>query len=368
MTTVSLSPSTFQSSATIDTLSQIVVPTVVNVTLPDRFRGMVYPAAIVRDDTGGGVVVPSRLLTTAVYASVPRMAVTDDGGRRVDEILRQPGGYVQYDVDGVGEFILTSLVLSFDTDVALEGVASPWRRVCCDPRPWRSMPWDATGAATPLLVRTPLASDTQVRFPQTIGRRFVLRFWHDQPLRLTDLQPTVAAGVREGSAVRFLGYPGHRYTVFVDPDRSVTTWIPSDVTPDLVSDDGSMFGVAPAFAPNPAFIPADTDGDGIADRRDNCPDRANADQADVDTDGVGDVCDDYDRDGIDNTADNCPEKANRNQADGDLDGIGDACDGSEGRLLVRWTWLPPAIIILVILVGAGMVWNVARSQRQTNAE
>lgn len=35
----------------------------------------------------------------------------------------------------------------------------------------------------------------------------------------------------------------------------------------------------------------DADGDGIADSMDNCPNQANADQADTDGDGLGDVCD-----------------------------------------------------------------------------
>lgn len=35
----------------------------------------------------------------------------------------------------------------------------------------------------------------------------------------------------------------------------------------------------------------DSDGDGIADENDNCPNQANADQADNDSDGIGNVCD-----------------------------------------------------------------------------
>jgi hypothetical protein len=35
----------------------------------------------------------------------------------------------------------------------------------------------------------------------------------------------------------------------------------------------------------------DSDGDGITDGSDNCPDVANASQADCDTDGLGDACD-----------------------------------------------------------------------------
>ncbi|MCC6359270.1 MAG: thrombospondin type 3 repeat-containing protein [Phycisphaerales bacterium] len=58
----------------------------------------------------------------------------------------------------------------------------------------------------------------------------------------------------------------------------------------------------------------DTDGDGVADSSDNCPQTANPDQADSDGDGFGDVCD------------NCPTASNGDQADTDNDGIGDACD------------------------------------------
>jgi len=36
---------------------------------------------------------------------------------------------------------------------------------------------------------------------------------------------------------------------------------------------------------------SDVDGDGICERRDNCPNHPNADQADTDADGTGDACD-----------------------------------------------------------------------------
>jgi len=80
----------------------------------------------------------------------------------------------------------------------------------------------------------------------------------------------------------------------------------------------------------------DTDGDEWADLLDNCPNAANGDQADQDGDGVGDACDaDRDGDGWCNDAvvvpvqcvgvDNCPDTANASQADQDGDGTGDAC-------------------------------------------
>lgn len=74
----------------------------------------------------------------------------------------------------------------------------------------------------------------------------------------------------------------------------------------------------------------DVDGDGVNNDQDNCPSVSNADQADADNDGTGDACDtgdaDSDSDGVKDDEDNCPGVANPNQADADTDGTGDACD------------------------------------------
>jgi hypothetical protein len=81
----------------------------------------------------------------------------------------------------------------------------------------------------------------------------------------------------------------------------------------------------------------DNDGDGLEDNEDNCPAIANADQADVDVDGAGDVCDacpndaenDADGDGVCGDVDNCSAVVNADQADFDLDDLGDVCDSDK---------------------------------------
>lgn len=102
---------------------------------------------------------------------------------------------------------------------------------------------------------------------------------------------------------------------------------------------------------------SDSDGDGILDSEDNCPNKCNSQQIDTDYDGIGDVCDsdpgcafppncggcgqlqcceaactlaDSDSDGIPDCADNCPSACNIEQLDADKDGIGDVCDTTPG--------------------------------------
>ncbi len=89
----------------------------------------------------------------------------------------------------------------------------------------------------------------------------------------------------------------------------------------LTNNGGAEFTVSPCSAAS------DSDGDGLCDAADNCPQAANSDQSDRDGDGVGDACD------------GCPDDPNKLSPgecgcgvadDADGDGRADCADDSDG--------------------------------------
>lgn len=147
--------------------------------------------------------------------------------------------------------------------------------------------------------------------------------WH----RVSRYQPD---GSEELSTEADLVYGGNLLeTAFArnllpDDVRSVRFWAFTDS-----ADDGGLRTQRDSAASDCFLVtqPLDSDGDGWLNRDDNCPADANPDQADTDSDRVGDVCDgDADNDGVLDTEDNCPTVRNEDQSNNDRDTEGDACD------------------------------------------
>jgi hypothetical protein len=106
--------------------------------------------------------------------------------------------------------------------------------------------------------------------------------------------------------------------------EAIAGYTTSSSCPDLDAD-----AICDASDICPADPNNDSDGDGICGDIDNCPNTSNANQSDIDNDGIGDTCDqstDTDGDGVDDNSDNCPDTSNATQADSDSDGIGNSCD------------------------------------------
>jgi uncharacterized protein YcfL len=84
----------------------------------------------------------------------------------------------------------------------------------------------------------------------------------------------------------------------------------------------------------------DSDGDGICNNVDNCPNVSNPDQKDSNNNGIGDACEfvspcadqggDTDGDSVCDNKDNCPNVYNPDQKDSNNNGIGDACETTGG--------------------------------------
>ena len=114
--------------------------------------------------------------------------------------------------------------------------------------------------------------------------------------------------------------PGVGYSFYVGSEKQVFTVAePCAINPTQFDIGGDTFNVTCGAL--------DSDGDGVPDDTDNCPNIINPDQIDQDIDGIGNLCDtDLDGDGFENNIDNCPAIENPNQGDLDADGTGDVCD------------------------------------------
>jgi hypothetical protein len=201
-------------------------------------------------------------------------------------------------------------------------------------------------------------------FPSQTISKLVITVGFNESIRLSEIElvePVSPTSTQ--SVIRFLGKPQTDYVLYAnkDPQQSIT---------QHSSEAGNLFARSdfkaiqlPVAEANPYYQAADRDGDGLTDALDNCPVYANANQADANSNGIGDVCEDFDSDSVDNAVDNCPEDPNTNQRDSDGDSLGDKCDGQESRFTEQNPWLPWAAMGLTGVIIAGLFYSVLHSAK-----
>lgn len=138
---------------------------------------------------------------------------------------------------------------------------------------------------------------------------------------VTFYQGSSVLGQSQVISVRSQGAPEEVYVDFVVPSASFNVRAViggTEPTDSNASNDDTMTKL---IAPVP-----DTDGDGIADSKDNCVPASNADQTDTDGDGLGNACDDDDdNDGVTDDVER-ENGSNPLVTDTDNDGVSDAKD------------------------------------------
>lgn len=192
-----------------------------------------------------------------------------------------------------------------------------------------------------------------IYFPKTTASNWTISLTYNQPLRIAELKLIQDNASKSNSqALRFLAQPEHSYRVYFDPDRYASFSVGESANLQI---DKDVLKISPVSSKsNPDYKIADVDADGIPDINDNCVSESNPDQADINGNGRGDVCDDFDKDGIINNKDNCINNPNRDQKDDDGDKIGNICDKEESRITEKYKWIPWvgigfAGVVLVVL-------------------
>ncbi len=324
-------------------LPELQLPTRVKVTLPVQDFGIVIienttktpqPWARIRK-TERNTVKASITQSSELIGSV--RSLTDEKHETTAEFdLDADGGEASVIFEATPSITSSQLRIKLDRNVAL-------------PREVEVAAW--VGAKWKTVLAKSRLGGAVVNFPENSAGKWRVKFWHAQPLRLSELQ-LVDANSRlqaAGEEYVWLARTGEAYTIYAN--AAAHTQIAAGESGNLLADKEEILEItAGSVSQNASFQEPDSDNDGIADIRDNCVNLANSKQADLDNNGRGDACEDHDKDGVMDDRDNCPSHANRIQKDTDGDGIGDACDSEENRATEKYPWLPWAAMVLVAIV------------------
>ena len=209
-----------------------------------------------------------------------------------------------------------------------------------------------------LVLNRPGTESRRLNFPVRSGSAWRVDLTYSESVRLEEVSFGPVPQKSVVSGVRFLAQPGMSYSIYLFPEGNNRPTVATRESGNLNQVVAARVYGSPILD-NPFFRYRDSDGDGVSDQVDNCPQHYNPDQFSSRANGNGDVCDDFDNDGVINSLDNCVNIPNPDQRDTDGDGIGDACDREESRFTEQHPWLPWAGIVLAFLVMLFLFYNVA---------
>jgi YVTN family beta-propeller protein len=200
-----------------------------------------------------------------------------------------------------------------------------------------------------------VTKDNQATTPTTIGVVHVIQTVDNTEITITPVSTSTATAFGKFITPIRLGVDSDGIPDAEDNCPTVSNPFQTDTDGD---------GKGDVCDPCPADIDNDSDGDGICNGasflapktgiNDNCPTVSNASQVETDGDGIGDACDvcpddpNNDSDGDDICVgarfngpktggnDNCATTSNTDQLDSDCNGVGDACSTP------AYTYTPPA--------------------------
>jgi len=344
----------------LDSVPSIVVPTVVEVSLPKQ--RLERPEFLVFDESNK--IIPSYYREEYTVQPTPIRVQSHEtyespflhkGTHALIDKDYRTG--VQYELPEEGEGSITIDITS-DQVIKSSGLNFTLEKNVALPTSIEIRSRDESGSIKTVLAKSRMSSG-QVKFIPTTSNYWTITLTYAQPLKINELlltQTDAESNVERG--LRFLAQPNTSYTIYQNPDRSVD--VPYVESGNLRDDEEMLILPRVPLQINSLFRPADRDKDGVQDTIDNCVSLENPDQTDIDNNGRGDVCDDWDRDGVLNSNDNCPNVPNRSKIDTDGDGIGDACDNEENRLTERHTWVPWVGMGTAAIILVGLFIAVAR--------
>lgn len=330
-------------------IPEIVVPTVVQVTLP---TGVDSSAYIYEETTGTFVGTLMRRDSATAPASYQEIEYSADENQWIPAPELTDGRsstHLDLPNDADSYFVITypeaTTVDTLQFSLAPNS-ASP-EQVTID-----YVEAD-TGVRKPVRVRYSIGTNS-VTFPSIQTNSIKVQLRHQQPIRLTDIitNPN-GINTQQKTALQFLAKPDQSYVLYAESDRALQ--IPT--TEKIGSLASNPVAVVPVLSPNPRYVENDADSDGVLDSIDNCRNVANPDQLDLDRSGTGDVCEDFDADGITNSLDNCPNDSNRAQTNTDGDEAGDTCDPLDNRITEQYGWLPWLGIALTVGALLYVLWQ-----------